>query len=108
MEFVALFLVLVALFIPLQHMAFGRHPKWYKRELARRAIGAGTVLGLALIPICYGVFDARTWAWLAVGFALSGVILFVMTRYERGRLRKVRRVINGQIRRWEGTSDENQ
>lgn len=109
MEIVA-FLVLVALFIPLQHRVFGLHPRWQKRELARRAIGIGTVMALALIPVWYGVFHALTWAWLVVAFALSGVILFAMTRQERGQLRRVRRAINGQIRRWEGSSesDENQ
>ena len=42
------FLTLVALAIPVEHLAFSRHPRLMSNEVARRAVGIGTVM-----PVSY-------------------------------------------------------
>ena len=53
------FLSLVALIIPMEHLAFSRHPRLADNEVARRAIGITTVMGLGLIPVAFGGLDWR-------------------------------------------------
>ena len=72
------FLTLVALAIPVEHLAFSRHPRLMSNEVARRAVGIGTVMLLGLIPVAFGGLDWRTWATLLAGFLLAGAVLGVM------------------------------
>lgn len=95
------FLILVAFTVAIEHMAFGRHPAWKGREMARRAIGIGTVLALALIPVGLGSLDGMTWAVILAGFLLAGAVMAVMSYREKGQLREVRRDINERGQRWE-------
>lgn len=99
------FLILVVLVVPIEHLAFGRHPRLVDNEPARRAIGIGTVMGLGLIPVAFGDLDVGTWVALLAGFLLAGVTLGVMLLWERhveraSRVAEMRRVIHEHIERW--------
>lgn len=99
------FLILVVCAIPIEHMAFARHPRFANSELWRRAIGITTVMALALIPVTWGGLDWRTWAVLLAGFVLAGVVLGGMVWLERrqdraARIERARREIHEQLERW--------
>lgn len=102
---IVVYFLLILFVIPIEHLAFGRHPKWKPREMARRAIGIGTVMALALIPVILGGLDWLTWLMLLAGFLLAGGIMAVMTWRENGQLRKVRRAVDEYISRWEKEAD---
>lgn len=104
------FFILVAFVIPIEHMAFSRHPAFASRELLRRGIGIGTVMLLALLPVVMGELDLLTWAVVLGGFALAGCILAVMVwveqRRERAaRVEQTRRSLHEQIEQWSTPSD---
>lgn len=100
------FLLLVLFIVPIQHLAFARLP-----ELARRAIGIGTVMALALIPVHFGGMDKATWGVILVGFLLAGaelaVIIWVKGRREgrRGLLEATRGQINDLARKYTGEGE---
>ena len=101
------FLSLVALIIPIEHLAFSRHPRLADNEVARRAIGIGTVMGLGLVPVAFGGLDWRTWATLLAGFLLAGAVLGVMLIWDRraekaARVERTRRALDEHIERWVG------
>ncbi len=102
------FLSLVALIIPIEHLAFSRHPRLADNEVARRAIGITTVMGLGLIPVAFGGLDWRTWATLLAGFLLAGAVLGVMLIWDRraekaARVERTRRALDEHIERWVNT-----
>ena len=102
------FLTLVALAIPVEHLAFSRHPRLIDNEVARRAVGIGTVMLLGLIPVAFGGLDWRTWATLLAGFLLAGAVLGVMLMWDRraekaARVERTRRALDEHIERWVGT-----
>lgn len=101
---VVAFLILVICAIPIEHMAFARHPR-FENELLRRAIGITTVVALALIPVAWGGLDLLTWAVILAGFVLAGAVLSVMVWAERrkeraARIERARRVVDEQYQRW--------
>ena len=97
------FLTLVALAIPVEHLAFSRHPRLIDNEVARRAVGIGTVMLLGLIPVALGGLDWRTWATLLAG-AVLGVMLIWDRRAEKAaRVERTRRALDEHIERWVGT-----
>lgn len=111
MSLIVAFLILVAFVIPIEHLAFGRHPYFADREMARRAIGIGTVMALALFPVALGGLDFLTWAALLAGFVLAGAVLGIMIwleeRKERAaRVESVRSEIYEQIERWSNVADQ--
>ena len=60
--------------VAIEHMAF-RTPTWQHRELARRAIGETTVLGIFfLMPVLFGGADLATWAGIVGLFALAACV----------------------------------
>ena len=66
--------LLTAAAIAIEHMAF-RTPTWQRRELARRAIGDTTVLGIYFVmPVLFGGADVRTWAGIVGLFALAAAV----------------------------------
>ena len=94
------FLSLIIVIIPLEHAALrGRG------ELARRAIGILTVMGLALLPVGAGVLDWFTWGVTLAGFLLAGGILSAMLWVEQrrdraARVEETRRTLHEQIEQW--------
>ena len=77
-------------------------------EVARRAVGIGTVMLLGLIPVAFGGLDWRTWATLLAGFLLAGAVLGVMLIWDRraekaARVERTRRALDEHIERWVGT-----
>ena len=63
----------LALLTAVQHMAF-RTPQWQRREYARRAMGIGTVLLIALLYVLEGLADMTTWLLFAGLFVIAGVV----------------------------------
>ncbi len=99
------FFILILLIIPIQHLAFGRESSAIRRELFRRAIGIGTVMLLALLPVLLGELDIVTWAVIFGGFLLAGVILAGMVWFEErreraARVEQARRTLHEQIEQW--------
>lgn len=99
------FLVLVVCAIPIEHLAFARHPRFAGSELWRRAIGITTVMLLALIPVAWGGLDWRTWAVLLAGFLAAGAVLGGMVWLERrqeraARMERARREVHEQLERY--------
>ena len=104
------FLILVLFIIPLEHLALARHPYFAPRELLRRAVGIGTVMALALIPVVFGGIDLLAWLVVLAGFLLAGLVLTVMVWFDRrgegaARVQAVRSAIHEQIERWTGVAD---
>ena len=102
---VAVYLVLIAFIIPIEHLAFADRP-----ELLRRAVGIGTVMGLALIPVYFGGLDLTTWGMLLGGFVLAGGALAGMTWVERrkgraARIEQARGIVHDVIRRFHTEAD---
>lgn len=93
----AIYFVLLAVTIPVQHIAFGRHAKWRRNELARRAIGWLTIMGAAVIPVLYAGGDWFTWLIILAGAAFAGLIIGVMTISEQLRILQVRTRVNEQF-----------
>ncbi len=107
---VVAFLVLVAFAIPIEHLAFARHPRFANSELLRRAIGISTVMILGLIPVAFGGLDWRAWVVLLAGFLLAGgalaLMVWIETRQDKSeRLHALRGVINEQIEHWQSDAD---
>lgn len=102
---VVAFLLLTLFIVPVEHLAFGRHPWFRQREWSRRAIGIGTVMLLGLIPVAFGRLDIVTWAVLLGGFLLAGAIwggmVWVEERQDQAaRLSTLRSVLHEQIERF--------
>ena len=111
MSLIGSFLILVAFVIPIEHLAFSRHPYFVNREMARRAIGIGTVMALAFFPVALGGLDFLTWAVLLAGFVLAGFVLGVMLWIEKrqaqaARVKSVRSELHEQIERWNNVTDQ--
>lgn len=71
-----IYLLLAALFVGFEHMAF-RGAKWQRRELARRAVGIETVMLLGLIVVWDGDADLTTWAMIQAAFLVAGLVKVV-------------------------------
>lgn len=70
--------LLTAAAIGIEHLAF-RTPSWQRRELARRAIGDTTVLGIFFImPVLFGGADFATWAGIVGLFALAAAVKLLL------------------------------
>lgn len=63
---------LVALIVWLEHHRYAQ--RWRRRELARRTMGIGTVLGLAVILPIAGVFDWTSYIIMWIGFGVAGAV----------------------------------
>lgn len=70
--------LLTALAVAIEHLAF-RTPTWQRRELARRAVGDVTVLGIYfVIPVLFGGADLLTWAGVVGLFAIAAGVKLTM------------------------------
>lgn len=66
-------------------------------ELLRRALGIGTVMGLALLLVPAGIVHWRTWLLILAGFAVAGLATvsgyIVRALYARPRIERAWQVI---------------
>jgi hypothetical protein len=70
--------LLTAAAVGIEHLAF-RTPTWAGRELARRAIGDSTVLGIYfVVPVLFGGADFVTWAGVVGLFAIAAGVKLAM------------------------------
>ena len=70
--------LLTAAAVGIEHLAF-RTPTWQRRELARRAVGDVTVLGIYfVIPVLFGGADLLTWAGVVGLFAIAAGVKLTM------------------------------
>ena len=86
MIFKAVYLIVLALLIALEHILIGE--KW--PELVRRGTGAITVMGCSF---CLVLFDAYLspldcWLWTFFGFGLAGAVLIGMNTYQEQNTRQ--------------------
>lgn len=87
--------LLTAAAIGIEHLAF-RTPSWQRRELARRAIGDTTVLGIFfIIPVLFGGADFWTWAGIVGLFALAATVKLLLAWRDGMRRRELVGRING-------------
>ena len=70
--FYFLYLLLVLTATIAETYTYGRW--WQRNEFARWAMGIGTVLLFAIIPIAAGSDGVTTWLLIVVGFGLAGIV----------------------------------
>lgn len=74
--------------VAVMHMAF-RTPQWRRRELVRRAVGDGTVLGLfALFVLVAGAAGLNPWeVWImqAGGFVVAAIVKITFVTWDTQR-----------------------
>jgi uncharacterized membrane protein len=69
---IGLYVAVVVASVGLEHWKLAH--RWRRRELERRAVGIGTVLGWAIPLWAFGVIDVNTWLILVFGFIAAGAM----------------------------------